>query len=217
LFHFPDPESVAFLRRLGVDTVVVRAPDGRAPSWAAPSEEWTVAGPFAEGDVVLHLRGAGGLAFAPPAAEPEAGLLEVDRGTWRVFASHPDAGRARDGRADTSWTTGEAARVDDHYGVRFSEPVALALVALDVRDPFEFPTRLEVVGRTAAGEEVVYPYDRAAAYDDLFASMLYRPRQARLLLKVETPPLKELRLRMAGNDHFQLPWTLAELRLYRKR
>ncbi|HEX6738971.1 MAG TPA: hypothetical protein VF310_11900, partial [Vicinamibacteria bacterium] len=216
LFHFPDAESVAFLRRLGVDTVVVRAQQGRAPAWAVAGADWDVAGPFAEGDVVLRLRGVDGLAFAPPAAEPEAGLVEVDRATWRVFASHPDPGLARDGREDTAWTTDQAARIDDHYGVRFTEPVALALIALEVRDPFEFPTRLEVAGRTAAGEDVVFPYDRAAAYDDLFASLLYRPRRARLLLKVETPPLKELRLRLADNDHFQLPWTLAELRLYRR-
>jgi hypothetical protein len=140
----------------------------------------------------------------------------VDRGGWRVFASHPQAGLARDGRAETAWSTGEAARVDDHYGVRFPEPVALALVALDVRDPFEFPTRLEAVGRTAGGEEIVLAYDRAAAYDGLFASLLHEPRRARLVLQVDTPPLKELRLRMAGNDHFQLPWTLPELRLYRR-
>ena len=69
----------------------------------------------------------------------------------------------------------------------------------------------------AFGDEAVIPYDRAAAYDQLFASLLHRPRQARLMLEVETPPLKELRLRIAGNDHFQLPWTLAELRLYRRR
>jgi hypothetical protein len=208
---------VAFLRSLGVDTVVVRAEGGRLQDWVRPSADWAVAGPFAEGDAVLRLHGAERLAYAPPPDDPLAGRIEIDRATWRVFASHPNPARARDGRADTSWTTGEAAKLDDYYGVRFTEPVALSLIGLDVLDPFEFPTRLEVRGRALGGDEAVIPYDRAAAYDQLFASLLHRPRQARLLLEVETPPLKELRLRIAGNDHFQLPWTLAELRLYRRR
>jgi hypothetical protein len=216
LFHFPDAESVAFLRAFGVDTVVVRAEGGRLPDWAGPRPEWTLAGPFAEGDAVLRLPGAGGLAFTPPAVDAPAGLVEVSRDAWHAFASHPNAGRAGDGRPETSWTTGEAAKAGDHYGVRFTEPTSLARISLDVHDPFEFPTRLELQGRVAGGAAITIPFDSAAAYDRLFAFLLHRPRQARLDLDVETPPLRELRLHISGNDHFQLPWTMAELRLYRR-
>jgi len=217
LFHFPDPESVAFLRAFGVDTLVVRAEGGRLPDWLGPREEWSVVGPFAEGDAVLRLRGVERLAFAPPPEEAPTGLVEVDGASWHPFASHPNAGRAGDGRPETSWTTGEAAKVGDYYGVRFPQPTVLARISLDVRDPFEFPTRLELEGRVVGGGEVTIPFDAAAAYDRLFAFLLHRPRHARLDLDVETPPLRELRLRISGNDHFQLPWTMAELRLYRRR
>jgi hypothetical protein len=217
LFHFPDSESVAFLRALGVDTLVVRAEGGRLPDWAKPSEDWSLVGPFAEGDAVLRLRGADRLAFVPPSEEAPSGVVEVERGQWHAFASHPNPARAGDGRPETSWTTGEAAKAGDHFGVRFTEPIALARISLDVRDPFEFPTRLELQGRVVGGGEITIPYANAAAYDRLFAFLLFRPRQARLDLDVETPPLRELRLRISGNDHFQLPWTMAELRLYRRR
>ena len=60
-------------------------------------------------------------------------------------------------------------------------------------------------------------FDAREAYDRLFASLLYRPREARLDLDVETPLLRELRLRIASSDEFQLPWTMTELRLFRRR
>lgn len=214
LFHFPDDESVDFLRRLGVDTVVVRAKGGQLPQWVRERAGWSVVGPFAGGDAVLRLHGADRLGYAPPADAVPAGLVELSPATWRAFASHPHPGHGSDGRVETSWTTGDSASEGDYYAVRFAEPVALARVSIDVRDPFEFPMRLELRGRMPGGKEVTLPYDVAAAYDRLFAFLLHRPRQARLDLDVATPPLKELHLRIVGNDEFLLPWTLAELRLY---
>lgn len=217
LFHFPDGESVDFLRKLGVDTVVVRSSDGSPPDWVRPTPAWSVTGPFPEGDVVLRLPGVERLAYEPPPASDVSGLEELDRANWRVFASHPDPGRARDRNEKTSWTTGDETRVGDHFGVRFVEPTRVARISIAVLDPFEFPTRLELLGRTREGTSLTIPYDRTPAYDALFALLLYRPREARLELDVVTPLLRELRLNIAGNDHFLLPWTMAELRLYRLR
>jgi len=217
LFHFPDPESVAFLRKLGVDTLVVTATNGRLPQWARESADWSLVGPFREGDAVLRLRGAERLAYSADPPDMPADLESLDPSTWEAFASYPHAKWALDGRPETAWTTGDTARPKDRYGVRFPEPTALARISLDVRDPFEFPTRLEVLGRTADDVAVTIPYDVHAAYDRLFASLLYRPRDARLDLDVETPPLRELRLRISATDRFRLPWTMAELRLYRRR
>jgi hypothetical protein len=218
LHHFPDAESIAFLRSFGVDTVVVRAEGGRLPGWVLPRDGWSVVGPFAEGDAVLRLHGVQGSVPVPAAdPAPPPGLLEVGPDAWRAFASHPNVGRAHDRRPDTAWTTGEAAREDDHYGVRFAEPTTVARIVIDVGHPFEFPTRLEIRGRRPGGELIDVPYDVAGAYDRLFALLLHRPREARLELDVATPPLKELHLRISGNDEFVLPWTMAEVRLYTHR
>jgi hypothetical protein len=215
LFHFPDPESVAFLRAFGVDTVVVRAGGGRLPDWVSGQDAWSVVGPFAENDAVLRLRGVEGLAYAPPSdLDLPAGLVETGPAAWNAFASHPNAGRAHDGRSSTAWTTGGAARENDHYGVRFGKPTTVARITIQVGDPFEFPTRLQVQGRRPGGQIIDIPYDVAGSYDRLFAFLLHRPREARLEMDVETPPLKELHLRIAGNDEFFLPWTMAELRLH---
>jgi hypothetical protein len=215
LFHFPDPESVEFLRKFGVDTVVVSTADGPLPAWAHESADWSFIGPFPEGDGVLRLRRAGPLLYQPPGSEAAAGLEPIDAATWRVFASHPHPGRARDGRPETAWTTGDSARAGDYYRVRFPEPTTLARISLGVRPPFEFPTRLELLGRTPDGTTLSVPYDARVAYDALFSSLLYRPREASLDFDVQTPPLIELRLRIPADDPFQLPWTMAELRLYR--
>ena len=217
LFHFPEPESVDFLRTLGVDTVVVSIADGPLPGWAHESADWSFVGPFREGDAVLRLRGVQRRAYGAVTADPADGLEPLDPASWRVFASYPHAGWARDRRPETAWTTGDAAQANDYYGVLFPQPTPLARISVDVRDPFEFPTRLELLGRTADGATITIPYDTRAAYDALFATLLHRPREASLDLDVETPPLKELRLRISGTDPFLLPWTMAELRLYRRR
>jgi len=217
LFHFPERESLEFLRRFGVDTLVVTAAEGGRREWERPSADWSFVGPFREGDTVLRLHGADRLVYEPPPAEVDGALEELEPESWRVFASYPHANWARDRLDETAWSTVDEARAGDYYSVRFPEPTAVARISLDVRAPFEFPTRLEVLGHAADGSPVAIPYDAQRAYDALFAALLYRPREARLDLDVETPPLLELRLRIARNDAFLLPWTMAELHLYRRR
>ena len=216
LFHFPDPESVDFLRKYGVDTVVVSAADGPLPAWASEGVDWVFVGPFRGGDAVLRLRGAGPLRYEAPEAPP-AGLEPLDPAGWRVAATYPRAGLARDGRGDTVWSTVDSQHKGDYYSVRFPDATPLARISIDVRAPFEFPTSLEVVGRTPEGDTLTIPYDSRKAYDGLFAALLHRPRSAALDLDVTTPPLRELRLQIAKEDDFQLPWTMAELRLFRPR
>jgi hypothetical protein len=217
LLHFPDRESLEFLRKFGVDTLVVSAAEGGLPKWGRPSADWSFVGPFLEGDAVLRLHGADRLVYEPPPADVDAALEELKPEFWRVFASYPRANWARDRRVETAWSTVDSARTGDYYSVRLPEPTAVARISLDVRAPFEFPTRLEVLGHAADGSPVVIPYDAQRAYDALFAALLYRPREARLDLDVETPPLLELRLRISSDDAFHLPWTMAELHLYRRR
>jgi len=211
LFHFPDPASVEFLERLGIDTVVVRAEDGILPAWFGLSDRWRIAGPFPGGDAALQLLRAGQQPYPPP-PEPPA-LAEVDRRNWQLTASHPGARLAADGDPSTSWTTGERQGRGDFFRIGFPSAVTLARVSVAVRDPYQFPMRLKLMALADAGW-VELLYDREAAYDDLFASLLHRPREAWLHLDVEPRQVSAIRLRITETDPFWMPWTLSEVRVW---
>jgi hypothetical protein len=211
LFHFPDPASVRFLERFGIDTVIVHPEAGAPPSWVRADPRWTVLGPFEGGHVALRLARTGALPFEPPAEE--AGLAELPRAGWDVQASYAGAERAIDGDAATAWSTGERQGRGDFYRIRFPAPVLVSRVSLEVRDPYEFPTSLKLMAELD-GETVELPFDAQAAYDRLFAALLHRPRQATLDLDLAPSRVTSLRLRVVETDPFWMPWTLSEVRVY---
>ena len=222
LFHFPAPESVAFLERFGVDTVIV-APDdaGALPAWARGGHpRWTRFGPFAEGHVVLRLDGAGGQGYAPPPVDDDE-YVEVPRDGWSVWASAPGAAKAIDGDIGTAWVKPGTQEAGDTYRVVFPRTVSVARVRLDVRttlyQSYNFPLRLQLQGRGEAGGWQALAYPVEPAYDRFFAALLHRPRSATLDLDIPPTPLRALRLRITESDPFWLPWTLPELRVYERR
>lgn len=216
LHHWPAEETLDWLERFGVDTVVL-APDALLP--APDAARWRVEGPFAGGQRVVRLLRAATQSYTPAAgAEDTRGLVEVPRTGWDVEAWHPGAPRAVDGDESTSWSTPDAQARGDSYRIRFGRPVRLARVSLAVRDPYHFPLRLELRGYAADGTPLPLAYDRRAAYDRLFAGLLHRPRSASLDLDLSEPPeVWGVRLRIDADDSFRLPWALAEVRAYTPR
>ena len=211
LFHFPAPESVTFLERFGVDTVVVQPDSSGPPPWAIVDPRWETAGPFAEGQVVLRLRASRSPEFSLGGPEP---LREVDRTAWKVQGSHPDPGRAIDGDPATAWGTGEKVQVrGDFYRIAFPRALMVARVSLASRGA-EFPMRVRLLGETPEAGWVELPFDEGGAFDSLFAQLLHRPRAASLDLDISPRPLLGLRIRIAESDPFAMPWALPEVRVY---
>jgi hypothetical protein len=215
LFHFPAPESVSFLERLGVDTLVVR-PEGMANLSGAPGDRWTVEGPFDGGHHVLRLVGASASPRFPLPPEPTAGLAEIPRDAWRVQASSPDAGRAVDGDLQTAWTS-PLQEKGQFYRVGLAEPALVSRISLSVVEPYEFPMRLRVMLQDPDGSWAETDIDEGAAYGNLFARLLHDPRRARLDLDIPPRRLSGFRLRIPETDPFWMPWSLAEIRAYGPR
>jgi hypothetical protein len=210
LFHFPAPESVAFLERFGVDAVVVGPDFTRV---LPPSDRWQVVGPFAEGHRVLRRSRARGLDVpAPEAAHP--GLREIPREGWRLGASVPGARLAVDGDPDTSWTTHADPSVGDFYRVELAEPATVARISIGIGAPYEFPTRIRVIGEPVEGQPAEIEWRAEPAYAALLDWLVRRPREARLDIDFPPRPLRALRLRLKEPDPFLMPWRIGEIRLF---
>lgn len=210
LYHWPSPETLDWLERFGVDTVVLGADALEPPP---DSARWRLEGPFPGGERVARLLRASGQGYAPPDAEHDR-LIEVPRAGWDVQASYPGAERAIDGDAITAWSTPDAQGRGDFYRVRLAQPVRLARVSLDVREPYCFPMHLKLLGYGDDGRPLELRFDERAAYERLFARLLHSPRAARLDLDVAPVAVSGVRLRVDEDDGFRMPWSLAEVRLY---
>ncbi len=227
LFHFPHPESVRFLQKLGVDTVIVHPQDGRLPRWAVPNETGVprrrrafqeaaenLVGPFPEGHLVVRLRDADKLEYQPPEPVPQD-LVALEPKAWETWSSRTNADLAIDRDPDTAWSTGQSQIAGDYYAIRLPEPATVARISLEVRSPYDFPMNLEVLGKTSAtGGWIEIPFEAAASYERLFALLLYRPREAALDIDIEPQELVEIKLRVKAMDPFAISWTMAEVHLY---
>ncbi len=223
LFHFPDPESVRFLRRFGVDAVVVAPVDGAPPGWTAGDPRWERFGPFREGHVVLRLRDVDAPAFAPPPRDDD-GFVEIERNGWQVRGSDPEPERAIDGDEKTAWAVYEQPQARGaFYRIALPRPERVDRIAMTLHGPFQLPMRYEfpmgfkVLADTGRGEPVEMVYDATATYDRLFASLLHEPRSARMVVDLAPQVVTALRVRIAETDGFGLPWAIGEIRLYRRR
>jgi hypothetical protein len=211
LFHFPSDESVDFLRRFGVDTVIVHpGADGRPPAWAGPDPRWTVAGAFPEGHVLLRL--PPGVPFAP--LVQDARLVEVVRDGWTLRSQPAGAERLLDGDTSAAWAFG-ARPGQSWLEVSFGRPLRVSRIALALRTgAWRCPARVKLLGR-AHGEDGLreLPYDARSAYDSLASSLLFEPLLARLSLDLEPTLLDAIELR-GNSDAFRMPAEVAELRVY---
>jgi hypothetical protein len=216
LLHFPAPESIAFLERFGVDTVIVR-PEGAALIQVARDRGWPVEGPFAGGHSLVRLpRSRVAPSFDEPASTGK-GLVEISRTGWRVQASSPAARNAVDGDLDTSWSTPERQQKGEFFRVSLPTATTVSRISVSVGEPYEFPMRLKLLGQDPSGAWTEIPFDDASAYDRLFGSLLRRPQQASLDLDIQPHMLQAFRLRIAETDPFGMPWTMVELRAFRPR
>ncbi len=210
LLHFPDPESVSFLERFGVDALVVHG-DPR-PLVEAGGGRWTLEGPFAGGQSLLRLRHASqGPSFEVPRPLPVA---EIPRAGWKVQASSPGAERAIDGDPETAWSTPEKQTKGEFYRVRLPTPQVVSRISVAVRAPYEFPLRLRLMLQDPDETWAEVELDEGAAYDALFARLLRRPLEASLDLDIPPRVVAGFRLRIAETDPFWMPWTMAEIRAY---
>jgi hypothetical protein len=210
LYRFPEPASVDFLRRFGVDALVV-AP-GR---WNDEVEAVLPAVEqrrFEGGQRVVRLRSSREL--LEPAEPPPTDLVEMGRGSWRVHASVEGARFAIDGNPNTAWTTGREQRGYDYFQVRFREPARVARISLAVSHPFQFPTALRLFVRFPGQGQQEFEIDLASAYDRMFRKLLHTPRTATLDLDLPDVPMNSFQLFVPYGDGFMMPWTLPEVRAY---
>jgi len=214
LFHFPEAESVDFLRRLGVDTIVVGPEKVRALARAGAGAGWGIVGPFPEGHVALRLPQATGEAFSPPIRD-DGSYEEVDRAGWKVEASSPGAALAIDGDPNTWWgSVDDPQAAEDYYGIRLRRSLPVARLSMRLVDPFGFPAHLQILGAAEGQGLVELPFDRRATYDRLFQSLLFRPREARFTIDLHSEPIRVLRLRISQSDAYGMPWAMSEIHLY---
>lgn len=210
LLHFPEPASLRFLEKLGVDTLVV---DPELAGALPDDLPYRRVGPFAEGHVILRARQA--LPMDVPLPEENEGHLpELSSSGWHVSASRGEAEKAADGNWATAWSTTRAQAKGDFFRIAFPQPVELARLSLSVRAPYEFPLALRLVGRHDGVTEFV-PVDVEAAHQRLFGFLIHAPRRAWLDLDLVPPRvLDSVRVSIAESDPYGLPWTLHEVRAF---
>ena len=230
LRDFPDALSLAFLDRLALRTVVVhpRIWDvaERPDRLAAVAGETRLALRQAFDQVPAERFAALGLgeervyALAPgaPPAPPCAPQGELAREAWTLSGTgvnKPDW--IVDGDARTAWRTAVPQRPGDRLEVDLGRVETVAAVALDIGYPHEeFGHNLVVAVDDGEGwRRVPYadgPAERLATLDDL----LQRPREARMVLRIEPQPVRRLRL-MVGlreEDPGWPRWSIPELRMF---
>jgi hypothetical protein len=123
---------------------------------------------------------------------------------------------AADGNPATAWRTPGIARKGDFYRIQLPRTIELARVSIAVVVPYEFPTRLAIIGEPEGEAPRQLAFDAVAAYDGLFAWLLHRPYEARLDLDVAPQRLQAVRLRVKETDAFGMPWRVAEVRLFER-
>jgi hypothetical protein len=94
------------------------------------------------------------------------------------------------------------------------EPAEVARISLEVGSPYEFPTRVRILGEGPEGSPVEIDWDEVMAYDRLLSWLVHRPREARLDLDITPRVLRGVRLRLKDPDPFLMRWRIGEIRLY---
>jgi hypothetical protein len=228
---FPDAVSLAVLDRLDLRTLVVHP-----RTWDEPERTDRLRAIAAEprlglrqsfdhvpaprfsalglGEERVYALGPGMMPARP--CEPEG---ELPRSGWRLDSTgvnKPE--RAVDGDARTGWMTALPQRPGDRLEVDLGRTETMAAIALGIGYPHEeFGRNLVLIVDAGDGAWKRVPYpdgpaERLATLSDL----LDRPREARMVLRIEPQPVRRLRV-MVGlreEDPAWPRWSVAELRLF---
>jgi hypothetical protein len=127
---------------------------------------------------------------------------------------------ARDGDRRTAWMTEDGQAAGDALEVRWPEPETVAAIVLDLYYPYdEFPHTLVLIGDRGGDARARLAY--ADGPDERWAtlgSLLARPREARLVLRLDEPRLLSsltLKLGAREQDAAWPRWAVPELHVYR--
>jgi hypothetical protein len=201
------------LEKLGVDTVVVH-PDAD-DRLRKRDLRWTRTGPFVSGHTLLRLTGATGTGFTP-LPDQRTDLVEIEPKGWSARSNLPGAHRAIDGDLTTFWST-ETMQLEHHFiAVHFPSVERPARISMRLGDRYQFPMRFEVLGLREDRTWTRLRFDRGKVYERLFSKLLYHPLSASVDVDLPEPPVRELLLRITETDDYELPWSIAEIRVFEK-
>jgi hypothetical protein len=215
LFHFPDDASLRFLQRLGIDAIVVHPEAAARLRRTAP--RWYCDGPFPEGHLLLQLGKESPLGFKPSDIASARNLEEQPNLGWRARSNLPDSKHAIDGDLGSFWSTKGPAREHQFIAINFESMIRPARISLMLGDRRHFPMRFEVLGLREDKTWMRLPFDRDKTYDRLFAQLLHRPLETSVDIDLEAPPLWEVLIRVTETDAYELPWEIAEIRIFTER
>lgn len=233
LRDFPDSDSLALLRWLGVRTIVVHpqlwpeAERGRKlAALKTMGDQIRLVGVFPPLEGPDYRRfGFGGervyiLNGDPPSTEDlcvPADEIQPDAWTFRGSSEAPPEWVA-DRDPDTKWETARQIP-GDHLTVNLGGTQTVAAARLELGFPYErFPRHLVVRARTGAGPWRPFPYrDDLATKLELLQTLLEDPSRAAFVLRFEPEQAGQLRFRVGGlRYNYAIPgWSLPELYVYR--
>ena len=125
--------------------------------------------------------------------------------------------RVLDGDARTAWMTEIPQRPGDRLEVDLGRTETVAAVALDIGYPHEeFGRHLVLAVDAGEGWQRVRYADGPAERLSTLDALLERPREARMVLRVEPRPVRRLRLLVGlrEQDPAWPRWSVPELRLF---
>lgn len=227
---FPEPAALTLFDRLGIRTLVVHP-----RAWVDPAlREQRLAA--LEAEPRLHLVRA--FTDAPAArytalrlgeervyrldAQPGTEACrpddEIPRSGWTASSTVGDSDNAIDSDPRTAWRTQTPQRPGDFLEVEFPETQTIAAVALDFAYPYsEFPRDLQLRTRIDSKWERVHYEDGGAARWATVQALLERPREARIVLRMEPRSARAIRLSLGAESDAAWPaWAIPEVRAFRE-
>ena len=215
---FPSEATLALLRDLGVDHVLIHAGGYRAPKGeemlGALERLDGAATPVAErdGDHLLRLTPP-----PAPAAPPAQTLTPVgDPGKWAATASlNPkDVRRALDGNAATAWSTGYPQRAGDTFEIDFGE--TLAFTAIELRlgtNPLDYPRSFVVEG-SDDGRVWSKLAERSGFFPAVSKATIEDVRSYAVPISVGSASARRVRI-ILTSPHPERHWSIAEIGVLR--
>lgn len=214
---FPSEATLALLRDLGVDHILVHARGYRAPK----GEEMVRALERFPGAAALVAERDGDYLWRltpPPAADAavEPALAPVgDLSKWTAAASlHPgDARSAIDGDAATAWSTGYPQRTGDSFEIDFGETLEFAMVELKLgSNPLDYPRSFVVEG-SADGRAWSRLAERTGFFPAFSKATIEDVRSYAVPIPVGNASARRVRFTLTAS-HPERHWSIAEIVVY---
>jgi hypothetical protein len=212
--RFPSEATLALLRDLGVDYVLIHGRGYRAPKGEEMFGQLAAFGVLVEpvadkdGDHLIRLN------LSPAAAAPAGEVLRPvgDRKAWSAMASlNPkDAHFAFDGDPATGWSTGYPQRAGDSFEIDFGE--SLEFRKIDLRmgtNPLDFP-RDFVVEASADGRTWSRIFERKGFFPAVDKRTIEDVLNYAVPIPVEPTTARRVRITLTGS-HPERHWSIAEI------